>query len=241
MSLAVPTLTLIFLLAPGIAFRRGYFSGYFSQRYFRSTFGDLLIASIVPAILIHVLIYPIFNNFYQIDAKTLGLLMTGVDDPAEVKASFAKLYYHAKEIFLYVLCSCVMALGLGASLQILVRGFRLDRRYEWLRFKNEWHYLFTGEILDFPGQPGFPEDVDFVYVDVLMDCNQGSVIYSGILTEHFLGKDGGLDKIYLADARRRYLTDDLEPGKEENVENENPDRYYAMPGHLFCNPIREGN
>jgi hypothetical protein len=229
MSLAVTTLTLIFLLAPGLACRDGYYSGAFSQRYFKTTFTDVLLAAIVPAVLIHVLAYyAIVRDYYHIDAKTIGILLSGVTEPKEVKEAFSTLSYNAKEIVIYLLSVSVIAWGVGIGLRVIIRGLRWDRKCPWMRFRNEWHYLFTGEILDFPGQPASPEAVDFVYVDALVDCDEGSVLYSGILAEHFLGKDGGLNKIYLSDTKRRYL--------KEDAKSSVTDKYYEMPGDLFVIP-----
>lgn len=230
MSLAVLTLTIIFILAPGLAFRAAYFSGSFSLRYVKTSFTDVLIASIIPGILIHVALFSIaVKPYYNIDARIIGVLISGVTDGAEIKSAFSKLYYNAKEVFLYLSSAALSGVLLGFVSRTVIRGLRLDRKFVLLRYENEWHYLFTGEILDFPGQAGRPEDVDFVYIDALVDCHEGSMLYSGILAEHFLGKDGSLDKIYLSDTRRRSLKENGKEGTE----------YYSMPGDLFVIPYNK--
>ncbi|MEX2231046.1 MAG: hypothetical protein WD824_02710 [Cyclobacteriaceae bacterium] len=227
MSLAVPTLTLIFLLAPGVSYRYAYYSGAFSQQYFKTSFSDLLIAAILPAVIIHaILFYCVVQHYYEIDSKTIGVLLSGITEPANVKAAFSNLYYNAKEIYIYLAGASILAAAAGAAIRSLVRGLRIDRIWEPLRFQNRWHYLFTGEILDFPGQLGSPEEVDFVYVDALVDCDEGSVLYSGILADHILSKDGGLDRIYLSYTKRRYLKENDKEGM----------KYYSMPGNLFVIP-----
>lgn len=229
MNLAIPTLTLIFLLAPGLAFRRGYFSGAFSQQYFKATFSDLLIATILPAVAIHILLFNFaVRYFYNIDANTLAILLSGTTEPQQIRVAFSSLNHNAKEICLYLLLASVISFVLGIVCKNLIRGLRYDRKYTFFQFQNKWHYLFTGEILDFPGQAGRPEDVDFVYIDALVDCQEGTVLYSGMLAEHLLSKDGGLDRIYLSDTRRRYL---------KNKDNgEEGTSYYEMPGNLFVIP-----
>ena len=47
----------------------------------------------------------------------------------------------------------------------------------------------------------------------------------GILADYILSKEGGLDRIYLRDVKRRYLVKD-KPDNDENL-------YYQMPGEFF--------
>lgn len=227
MSLAIPTLTLIFLLAPGLMFRRGYFSNEFSQEYFKASFTDLLIATIFPGVLAHVLAYcAVVGHFYRIDPKTLAVLLSGTDDPSQIRAAFSLIYYNGFEILSYLLIVSVVSGILGYLFKAFIRSQKIDRSFRLFRFKNEWHYLFTGEILDFPGQAGKTEDVDMIYVDALVDCGEGSILYSGVLADYILGQNGGLDRIFLSDTRRRYLK------KDNGAESD----YYEMPGNLFVIP-----
>jgi hypothetical protein len=49
---------------------------------------------------------------------------------------------------------------------MMVQVFRLDLEFDFLRFRNEWYYLLTGEIL---GLRMFErEQVDFVWIDALI-------------------------------------------------------------------------
>ncbi len=107
-----------------------------------------------------------------------------------------------------------------------MRQLKWDRTIKLFRFQNEWHYLFSGEILDFPKIPGKGSDIDFTYVDALVETEEGTVIYKGVLQDYILSKDGGVDRIYLTDVKRRFLKDDNEQGKE-----------YQLPGKFFIIPF----
>jgi len=153
-------------------------------------------------------------------------ILSGTDDSAQIKTAFSTLYYSGKEIFLYLLFASLLVGGLGFLSKAFVRRQRIDRKYRIFRFQNEWHYLFSAEILDFPDFAGKTEDVDMIYIDALVDCDEGSILYSGVLAEYILSKDGGLDRIFLSDTRRRYLKNDSTEGS----------KYYEMPGDLFVIP-----
>ena len=53
----------------------------------------------------------------------------------------------------------------------------------------------------------------------------------GLLADYVLSKDGGLERIYLKDVRRRFLQN--QPDQiEENTNN----KYYELPGEFFVLP-----
>lgn len=54
---------------------------------------------------------------------------------------------------------------------------------------------------------------------------KGVFIYNGFLEESILSKDGGIDRIYLSDVRRRLMKDDIHEEKK--------DRYYRLPGKFL--------
>jgi len=122
----------------------------------------------------------------------------------------------------------------------VVRKLKLDRKIKLFRFQNEWHYIFSGEILDFPKVSGEADDIDCSYVDALVRTDEGTVIYSGLLTDYILTKEGGIDRIYLSSVKRRFLKDDILNGPESQTEQkpEDPDdkRYYYLPGQFFIIP-----
>ncbi|MCP5104072.1 MAG: hypothetical protein GY950_11870 [bacterium] len=114
--------------------------------------------------------------------------------------------------------------------RVFVRRLKLDRKYKFFRFQNIWHYVLRGEILDFPGNSENADSMHFSVIDVLVNVDNKTIIYSGLLDDYQLTKEsGGLEYIYLTDARKRYL-DDNNKKNWEKIDG----RYFVVP---FSNVI----
>jgi hypothetical protein len=61
-------------------------------------------------------------------------------------------------------------------------------------------------------------DIDFTYIDALVDTSDGLILYRGMLGDYELQENGGLDLIYLLGALKREFK---ETGKEfSKIESE---------------------
>lgn len=237
MNIALATLFLLILLYPGFIFRRFYYTEEFSREYFKQTITDLLVAAILPSMLLHILGYYLFiNHRYNIDVATIGTLLSGTSDGTKVTAAFHNIYNNAGKIISYFIALSFLSALLGLFTKYVVRKLKLDRKFKLFRFQNEWHYIFSGEILDFPRVPGDASDISIRYIDVLVKSDQGTIIYTGILADYVLSKDGGIDRIYLTNVKRRYLKDD----RLMNLDSDEYDeRYYHLPGQFFIIPYTQ--
>lgn len=237
MNIALATLFLLVILYPGFIFRRFYYTEEFSREYFKQTITDLLVAAILPSALLHIVGYFLFiRHHYTIDVATIGTLLSGTSDGARVTAAFQSIYTHAMGIVSYFIAVSFLAAVGGLITKYIVRKLKLDRKFKLFRFQNEWHYIFSGEILDFPRVPGNADDISIRYIDVLVKSDQGTIIYTGILADYVLSKDSGIDRIYLTNVKRRYLKDDR---NYEALENEPDERYYYLPGQFFIIPYSQ--
>ena len=233
MNIALATLALLVLLYPGFLYRRFYYTAEFSREYVKQTITDLVFASILPAFIMHIIGYCLFvKGRYDIDIQVLGTLLSGTTDAARITHAFNSLYESALQIIRYIGVVSALAMIFGILSKKVVRWCKLDRKLPFFRFQNEWHYVFSGEILDFPNIPGKAEDVDFKYVDILVKSDGGMIIYMGILSHYTLNREGGIDRIYLSDVKRRYLRDDAAPVGEDT-------RYYDLPGEFFIIPYSQ--
>lgn len=231
MNFALPTLTLLFLLTPGLIFRRFYYTGEFSEEYFKATFSDLLTSTIIPSIFINFLAYCCVMKWYVLNTSTFSVLISGTDDADQINTALNSIYNFKGQLLLYLLLTCFLGAVFGIVTKYLVRKHKIDRRHQMFRFSNQWHYLFTAEILDFPGFRGLTDQVEIRYLDVLVDTAAGSIIYSGSLEHYILNKQGGIDSIYLSEVKRRYLNDDETVSKESS--------YYFLPGEFFIIPFNQ--
>jgi hypothetical protein len=126
-------------------------------------------------------------------------------------------------------CAFVIAVSFfaGHISRKIVRILKLDRKFRLFRFSNDWHYLLSGEFLDFPEVPDDPEEVSFKLVNALTSVGDKQMIYIGELIHFTLSDEGGLENIVLKDAKRRLLEDDV-------LEN----RYYEIPGRYITIPYK---
>ncbi len=240
MNIALATLTLLVILYPGFLFRRFYFTEEFSREYFKQSVTDLIFSSILPGFLIHFIGYFLFiKGRTQIDVITIGTLLSGTSDADKVTRAFKAVYEKSPFIISYFAGVSFVGMTAGFLTKLIVRNFKLDRKIKLFRFQNEWHYIFSGEILDFPKVPGKAEDIDCSYVDALVKTDEGSVIYTGLLADYILTKEGGIDRIYLTDVKRRFLKDDIikaANASTEQKQTEEESRYYYLPGQFFIIP-----
>lgn len=240
MNIALATLTLLIILYPGFLFRRFYFTEEFSKEYFKQSVTDLLFSSILPGFFIHFLGYLFFiKGRTEIDVITIGTLLSGTSDADKVTQAFKTVYEKSFLIIGYFAGVSLVGMIAGFLTKLVVRNFKLDRKIKLFRFQNEWHYIFSGEILDFPKVSGKADDIDCSYVDALVKTDEGTVIYSGLLTDYILSKEGGIDRIYLTSVKRRFLKDDIINGpesKEQKQVNAEDKRYYYLPGQFFIIP-----
>ena len=126
-------------------------------------------------------------------------------------------------------CTFVMTVSFfaGHGCRKIVRLLKFDRKFKLFRFTNDWHYLLSGEFLDFPEVPDHPEEVSLKLVNALTNVGSQQMIYIGELIHFTLSDEGGLENIVLKDAKRRLLQDDL----SEN-------RYYDIPGRYITIPYK---
>ena len=186
---------------------------------------DEVFWAVFPSIVMHFLSYAILLVaksilYFDFDI-TVVLSKTLFEGNSEEYASvfLTYLYY----------CTYVIAMSFcaGHISRKIVRIFKLDRKFRLFRFSNDWHYLLSGEFLDFPEVPDSPEEVSFKLVNVLTEVGGKQMIYIGELIHFTLSDEGGLENIVLKDAKRRLLEDDL-------LEN----RYYEIPGRYITIPYK---
>lgn len=222
MALALSTLSLFLFFLPGIAFKRAYSSSVFSRKQKFSGLLDEVFWAVFPSIVMHFAAFgllKLLGSIFNFAVNPEPLLDVLMGDTTSRSGVVSYLYY------------CVSIIGFGYvcghACRRFVRIFKLDRRFRLFRFSNDWHYLLSGEFLDFPEVPDHPEEVSFKLVNVLTQTGGDTMIYIGELIHFTLSDEGGLETVVLKDAKRRLLGDDL-------VE----DRYYEIPGRYITIPYK---
>jgi hypothetical protein len=268
MDLAVSALTIAFLAIPGLLFRRFYYSGEFSTASFRQSSVEAIGLSLPFSILIHSFGWLIAGWFgVGPDTNTLSALLN-TEEGNTLRSALERLNSNYLTTFTYHMLAALTGVFLGIAARNIVRIYRWDRKLLLFRFPNNWHYLLSGEAMDFKPGSTLGEKVGAVFVDALINTHEGSVIYSGLLDHYVLSRDGGLDMIVLTEAIRRYLKNDPEVdskgnGGEKEIDPEHNQKdiqeirlpleeqsskakvaseesiYYVLPGDMLCMPYSQ--
>ena len=136
----------------------------------------------------------------------------------------------------------IYAIVCGWLIHLVVRSTRIDRKYQLLRFDNDWYYQFTGEVLDFPdyrsnrssknSQPISHSDVDGTLIAAVVELKERSYLYLGFYVDSFYDASGNLDRILLDGAKRRELSRDPE-GEVDDMSHLASTRYYPIKGNYL--------
>lgn len=143
MNIALPTLLLLLFLLPGILLSYAYRRGFFHPN--RVTLGpvrDELGVGIVWALVLHPLFAAVALQFdlWNPNPSVFFAILSGSFSPV-TEEKLAHIY----DIFVYAASTSLGALAIGTLAHLSVRWSKFDIRYQWIRFNNEWFYLFSGE------------------------------------------------------------------------------------------------
>jgi hypothetical protein len=234
MNIALSSLILFFLLIPGILFRRLYFSEEFSKQYIKESFFAIFFSSFIPSVFFHSLWFFIFSfkfNLIRLDIFFNILSQNpSINSIENISNSFDWIIWYNSSLFLIAALS-------GFLLKKVIRNLKADRKYKFLRYKNTWHYILTGESFDFPRanvnlSDDNVEDIEFVFVDALIVVNDSSYLYDGILVDYELSNDDGLEFITIKNAKRRKIDADCSIDEDGN-KSDNSKSYYPISGHML--------
>jgi hypothetical protein len=239
MNVALGALLLFLLLFPGIVVRTSYLSGPHSRKNIQTSLGDEVVLSLVPALVLQVLAYLFTEHVLGQDIRLEQVykLVVGATARDNYAPDFGIIERSLPGFLLYMIGLLLVATLTGNAARWLVERYNFDIKVYGLRYNNDWYYLLSGRILNFSGWGGSTTVVESVYVDVLVETKEGSVLYCGLLDEFYLSKDG-LDRICLSEVYRRRLTDDVATGQPPANRSFDA-RYYKMPGDLFVIPYSQ--
>lgn len=240
MNIALSTVVLFILLIPGLLFRRFYYTEEFSKEYFKQTFFGTFLSAFIPSLIFHSFWYYLAKFFgHPIDLSVIGNLLTGSNN----KEIYNAIDSSIGRIILYNGSIAVTAGLAGFFFKKIIRSKKLDRTYKLFRFQNSWHYVLKGEFFDFP-RASFDlidtevEEIEFVYIDALVDTNAGTILYEGIFVDYELSAEGGLNYITLKNTSRKFLSEVVEkplPDKQSEIEEDK----HSINGHIVVLPFHQ--
>ena len=249
MDFAFPALVVFLLVLPGVLLSYAYRRGFFQRSPVSfSTLSSEVARSVLFALLLHTgALLALGRLGADVDYGAALLLLAGQAGPAtaEGRDALRAVAGYPGPIAAYVLLTNLAGLLVGYALHWAVRRTRSDLRWDVLRFKNTWHYLFTGEALAF----GIPqrersyekirrvldEGVDLVFVSAVVEQAGAPFLYWGVLSDFYFDAAGRLDRIVLEEPQRRPLGADKAAG-EADVAPPLDARFYQIRGDYLVLP-----
>lgn len=246
MNIAFPALVIILLISPGVLFSYSYRKGFFWRSPVSlGPIQDEIGSGTLWALALNGLGVGISELALRgINFEALLALLTGWPpvDASRIQSYIDAVAEHSGSIILYLLLINLAGVLLGYLLHAVVRRNHLDLRYNFLRFSNEWYYIFSGEarVFDVPEEERsvasikefLSTNLDFVFISAVVLQGEEPVLYWGILSDYFFNSEGKLDRIVLEQAQRRFLTADREDEKDQQTPVED-ERFYEIRGDYF--------
>lgn len=206
MELALNTLFIfLFIVFPGIVFRRMYYVGEFSKQFNSSSWINSIFISLIPGIFIQAITFFTYNNVVsKVDTSIINEFYSTL-----AINQIPSLIYDPGNIISFAVYTSIMLLvsALAAqTLYMLVRGLDWDKKFSILRFQNHWHYYFKGEATKFKDFRDVSphKRIGITEADILVQATETETkLYKGFLRQHSLDpKTGDLMNIYLTDVMR---------------------------------------
>jgi len=250
MNLALGFLIIFIIAIPGIVFRITYLSSPYSKRNINTTAIDEIFNSLIPAFVFHAISILLLNHAgYAVDFQFLFDLLIGNNRAQYIN----RLNSYLGPFLLYILVNTAVNFGVALILRKIVLSFHLYKQMPSLGIYNKWYYKLK------PTSAG--EEKISVWLDVLVETRNDTIIYRGFLTDFWLDREGGIKELHMEDVRRRVLSRDQQMYDDPENRNQNhtpptseiieerpeqypdvfePDsaalideRYYYIPGEVF--------
>lgn len=258
MSLTTGFLVLFFtIVIPGFLFLRSYYFGEFSKQFNpKDNITKQLLFGIIPGSIIQIISFLIGKKLGWISVDSMNVLSffeTVNNQKVSESKEAQSLVENPVHFGYYLLIVYGLSFICGILLSRLIRASNLDKRIKMLRFKNQWYYIFSGEIFDFKkfksaantlgkeSEKGKKKIVELSKVDVLISNGGDNEFYSGYVVDYDLlpSDPSKLDNLYLMDASRYTLKE----VKNHNSPFTHPkvSEKKAIPGEIFvlnmCNLV----
>ncbi len=247
----------ISIVIPGILFRRFFFYGEFSKQFnTKDPVLHSIFFSIIPGIGIQLFSFIIYILWLGFDSSFLDIFIIFRDmtsDGTKGTQEVTKIFIndHIITFFKYSLCVFALSSLLGWISSRFIRYRKWDKKYKLFRFKNQWYYIFSGEVLNmkkfeeahnvsFKKNKGAIQDTLMTYADVLVSVseqNDKKELYTGYVVDYDLQSNDitQLDKIYLIDTHR-YKKKESDPEnniKAKNIKPTQSRNRLRVPGDIF--------
>ncbi len=214
MNLALGAVFLAILLIAPLITLYFYGTGNHARQMPKVTLIEYFLISAVLSLLLHSLI--IWSFDLNVDFKFIFQLLSGQMTKDDFKVYEPILEKYFFDFALYTFLTCCAATVLGLLFQIIATSRRLRMvRYlqrkrgnskpdKFFGYYNDWWYFFKfneySSEFDYFGM-----EKPIIYIDVIVNTNDLTVLYSGMLLD-FVLKEQNLEFIYINGVKKRSFT-----------------------------------
>jgi hypothetical protein len=230
-NFAFQALAIIALVLPGIILKNAYRNGFFWSRPRQlAPVAEEVVYSLLLASALHGAYGWLVSHWYAIDLGAVAAILLGQygKDGELLPRTLDALTGHPARMFFYFAGLYSVSAGVGLLAHRTVRGLHWDRKFRFLRFNHQWHYLLRGELASFPESNVKVQSFDFISLACVADIDAGSFLYVGVLDAFYFDKVGELDLLVLTGAMRR----PIDPARE-NGAGGRPDSFFIDAEYLY--------
>jgi hypothetical protein len=216
MNLAFQAFFLVLLYLPGALFWSGFWGKLSKEQelpVLSLSLTGRAAAALIAALLLNAAWIVVghmaaWGGWNPTPSDVLVLLAGQAKDNAIYQGALDRVGAHLDGLFLYFITLYVASWALGWAIHRNIRDRKLDRKFPLLRFSNRWHYILSGEIVDFPefktsaGAQGISGEGVFVYLDALVEIDKKPYLYTGIVADWWFDNAGNLEIVALRGVTR---------------------------------------
>jgi len=241
MNLALGAIIFAILLIPPLILIYVYGKGTHARGIPKLSLVEYLLLSAVLSLFLHGAVIHFFN--LDINYPFLVQFLSGQLNDAGVNKNIA----HYRSYFIgfakYIFWLCLFAWVVGNLLKFIAtsRRLRMNRMLQWFRndrkpndmvaYFNNWWYFFRANEYSREYE-GFGRNRPLVYVDILTDIKDTTVLYNGILHDYVI-RDGELETIFLhTSSKSFFIRKNADQSIRFDIESEIP----ISPSGMFSIP-----
>lgn len=204
MNIATSSLVIFLIATPAIISRRVYFTKELSKEYVsKNTLQEIFSSIFLCCILHFVWIIFVYLLGYKVNFETLFYLLF---NPQKI-SDYSSITNYKLNIAAYFFSLIIVSTLISYLVRNLIRNLKWDRKFESLRYDNNWYYIFSGEILDIKkySEDDSSNKIGVINIDVLTNSGSTEILYMGNLIDFKLKRDS-VDYIVLSNPRKKIGT-----------------------------------
>ncbi len=225
MDIALSSLTIFLIILPGILYNRFFYDERQHLSVSERSWGALLVSSLLPGLMLQGLGVFIISHFssLQLRLEILGFLLAGCNDDKNTASIFIEIQNSFDKIILYFIAINLFSIGIARAFRHFILKNYIDTKFPQLFKYGKWYYYLAGRK---------ERGSDFTKIDVLVNTETGTSLYSGFLIDFTLDNNN-IETLYLRNTIRWVET------KEKDENGKTKRNHYAIPGKYFIIPGRE--